>query len=582
MKKTATLLLSFLITLSVFGQKIKGTKRISLRDVEMKKEKMSQRSEKKHNASQRKLKSPQNGRLSLRALPGEKLDSIVDSDGTYAEVYFYNEKGYVTEYKEYEKNNLDSTYLDFRSIHTYDNQGNELVDAGYYFNDSLEALAPSYKSTYTYDANNKKLSEEFISFKRNTTYQYSYEYDNSGNLITEFYTSGDNKSKYTYAYNVDNLLILEENYYWNEGDYQLGGSDTIKYDANNNDTLKVGDYSKTIKTFDNNNNVLIEIDYYYQYDEILQDYKWVPSYKYVYTYANNKETSVSYYNWVDSTSLWEYDNYGAKYEYSYDVNGNNTQYISYQYDTTLSQLVPDYKEVYSFDLTKSGSSALIPYPEYYTDPNRITGESYYYYNDGWQNDEELVYHYSSFSSCGEYFTTSYDASTNVFTLILNPNTTANATSYLWDFGDGSTSTQAKPSHEFTNNEYYNVCLKITGAGNDECSYCRIIGKDDDGNVLRTEGFSMVVKEQSDLTAVSPIDVSINNLSIYPNPTSGSVTVKTLESAAFELLTIQGQVLLTKEVSGTSTISLETIPQGIFIYKIADSNGNIKTGKLVVE
>ena len=45
------------------------------------------------------------------------------------------------------------------------------------------------------------------------------------------------------------------------------------------------------------------------------------------------------------------------------------------------------------------------------------------------------------------------------------NTSAGSiTSYLWDFGDGSTSTEANPSHEFTEAGTFTVELTITGAG----------------------------------------------------------------------------------------------------------------------
>jgi photosystem II stability/assembly factor-like uncharacterized protein len=42
------------------------------------------------------------------------------------------------------------------------------------------------------------------------------------------------------------------------------------------------------------------------------------------------------------------------------------------------------------------------------------------------------------------------------------NTSTNATSYLWNFGDGQTSTQVSPSHTFNSPGSYNVCLTATG------------------------------------------------------------------------------------------------------------------------
>jgi len=43
-------------------------------------------------------------------------------------------------------------------------------------------------------------------------------------------------------------------------------------------------------------------------------------------------------------------------------------------------------------------------------------------------------------------------------------TVTNATSYAWNFGDGTNSTAANPSHTYTTNGDYNVSVTVTGAG----------------------------------------------------------------------------------------------------------------------
>ena len=53
------------------------------------------------------------------------------------------------------------------------------------------------------------------------------------------------------------------------------------------------------------------------------------------------------------------------------------------------------------------------------------------------------------------------------------NTSANATSYLWDFGDGNTSTQFNPTHTYNFNGSFLLKLKVTGpAGID--SICKLV------------------------------------------------------------------------------------------------------------
>ena len=41
------------------------------------------------------------------------------------------------------------------------------------------------------------------------------------------------------------------------------------------------------------------------------------------------------------------------------------------------------------------------------------------------------------------------------------NLSTGASTYLWDFGDGNTSTNANPSHKYSNYGNYNVKLKVT-------------------------------------------------------------------------------------------------------------------------
>jgi len=48
------------------------------------------------------------------------------------------------------------------------------------------------------------------------------------------------------------------------------------------------------------------------------------------------------------------------------------------------------------------------------------------------------------------------------------NSSTNASTYLWDFGDGNTSTSASPTHSYTEYGYYDITL--TGTNSDGCSY----------------------------------------------------------------------------------------------------------------
>jgi PKD repeat protein len=57
----------------------------------------------------------------------------------------------------------------------------------------------------------------------------------------------------------------------------------------------------------------------------------------------------------------------------------------------------------------------------------------------------------------------FGASTNALTTTFtNSSTTTGTASYLWDFGDGNSSTSTSPSHTYSTPGYYNVCLIASG------------------------------------------------------------------------------------------------------------------------
>lgn len=49
--------------------------------------------------------------------------------------------------------------------------------------------------------------------------------------------------------------------------------------------------------------------------------------------------------------------------------------------------------------------------------------------------------------------------------------TGNITSWDWDFGDGTTSTEQNPSHEYSNEDEYNVCLTIEASDGCQNTFC---------------------------------------------------------------------------------------------------------------
>ncbi len=115
-----------------------------------------------------------------------------------------------------------------------------------------------------------------------------------------------------------------------------------------------------------------------------------------------------------------------------------------------------------------------------------------------------------------FLVTVYPVPTVFFTASPNPgpentptqfaNTTMGATSYLWDFGDGETSTATNPTYQFTASGTYNVCLQASNAAGCKDTFCLDVvanisplvdvpnaftpGKFGTNGVIKVEGFGI--------------------------------------------------------------------------------------------
>jgi PKD repeat protein len=94
----------------------------------------------------------------------------------------------------------------------------------------------------------------------------------------------------------------------------------------------------------------------------------------------------------------------------------------------------------------------------------------------------------------------------------------NQVSYLWNFGDGTTSTQALPTHTYTNPGIYQLCLTITATGSGmSCTsmHCDTLEVDSNGNLIYKgfAGFQLIVLDPE------TIGTEENEISfvLYPNP-----------------------------------------------------------------
>lgn len=187
-----------------------------------------------------------------------------------------------------------------------------------------------------------------------------------------------------------------------------------------------------------------------------------------------------------------------------------------------------------------------------------------------------------------------NAQFSIFSDSLNPGqyfaynqSTGNGTiSYLWDFGDGSTSTQMYPFHQYATPGQYIICLTIAVTNNSlTCTdtYC------DSSSVHRiSSGFFM-----SSFQAIAPLATSLKQeqsgaaISVYPNPMENELMIDMDKAEAGVELEYVITDALGKVVSKNSltesktTVNTSSLERGFYVISIiANSSKTLKTIKVV--
>lgn len=143
------------------------------------------------------------------------------------------------------------------------------------------------------------------------------------------------------------------------------------------------------------------------------------------------------------------------------------------------------------------------------------------------------------------------------------------TSYLWDFGDGQTSTAQNPSHTYVAIGTFTVCQTVSN-GTCENTFC------------------------SDVTIAAPVGIEdelfANSVSVYPNPNSGEFSIdfdlpKHLDLTV-DLFNLTGQTVFHSELSGVrvhnENVSLDQRAAGIYFLRILSDKGHEMIRKVIVE
>ncbi len=168
----------------------------------------------------------------------------------------------------------------------------------------------------------------------------------------------------------------------------------------------------------------------------------------------------------------------------------------------------------------------------------------------------------------------------------NMSTGTGTTSYLWNFGDGSTSTQQYPFHQYVTPGHYIVCLTVTATnGTTTCtdSYC------DSSSVQRiASGFLMhQINVIPQITNGVKENTLANGIITYPNPIVDELTIEIELSSSivnynYTLTDALGKVVMKNNIKDSKTvINTSDLEKGFYFLSISSDDIKIKkTSKLV--
>jgi PKD repeat protein len=168
--------------------------------------------------------------------------------------------------------------------------------------------------------------------------------------------------------------------------------------------------------------------------------------------------------------------------------------------------------------------------------------------------------------------------------------------FLWNFGDGNTSTEAFPTHIYTEDGPYMLCLTVNDNSGCTDTYCDSIAVDANGllqglmeqgidphatlSVLRSEGFTINVRDP--LTMAVP-EHALSALATWPNPTQDRLEISFNSikrgQARTEVIDANGRrvvATMSQLVNGQNRITLDVtaLPAGMYLLRIGEGGQTV--------
>ncbi len=149
-------------------------------------------------------------------------------------------------------------------------------------------------------------------------------------------------------------------------------------------------------------------------------------------------------------------------------------------------------------------------------------------------------------------------------------TQGSSLSYLWDFGDSSTSDQPYPSHTYATAGYYAICLNVTDTTMAGCtsSYC-----DATRYYNKTNGTDGMVTVYVVPASVGLKDINTDGqVALYPSPATQDLTIDARGESPerIRIYSVSGQ-MVSDETNARTHINVSAWSAGIYVVEVTMSD-----------
>jgi hypothetical protein len=165
-----------------------------------------------------------------------------------------------------------------------------------------------------------------------------------------------------------------------------------------------------------------------------------------------------------------------------------------------------------------------------------------------------------------------------------------AFTFLWSFGDGTSSTDPFPTHTYANGGPYLLCLTINDSLGCSDTYCDSVSVDANGfytgmlatGTDRAAGFSINVRDPL-ATGITEAVIAEDGLALWPNPVNDQLNIAltgTLSGTVdVQVLDLNGRLVRSERrslMSGRNQLQLSTadLDAGLYLLRLGNSNTTI--------